>query len=86
MFQILLNDWLKENIESGTYQFSMMQTFAMINFAKWLDSRSPTTACSGTPAIELLERIRDKVLTDENYDADEIVREVDAVLKTASVS
>lgn len=28
-------------------------------------------------------RIKDKVLTDENYDADEIVREIDAVLKTA---
>ena len=56
------------------------------DFVEWLDSRSPTTACSRTPAIELLERIRDRVLTDENYDADEIVREVDAVLKTADVS
>ena len=35
-------------------------------------------------AIELLVRIKDKVLTDENYDADEIVREVDAVLNMAA--
>lgn len=35
-------------------------------------------------AIELLVRIKEKVLTDENYDADEIVREIDAVLKTAA--
>ena len=37
-------------------------------------------------ALKLLRRIREKVLTDLDYDADEIVREIDAVLADAEAA
>lgn len=37
-------------------------------------------------ALQLLRRIREKVLTDLDYDADEIVREIDVVLADAEAA
>ena len=83
--QMNLNE-IKEEIENIRNNMSLMydrlgQLFKQIES---LDPRSPTLRTPVHVAIELLRRIREKVLTDDNYDGDDMVHEIDAVLKTAA--